>query len=109
MKVSIAFILAVMTFNPAIAGDGKVASLSSRPGPADPSRDVKAWHNEQHGDCKFDKVLEVGPTTSSETGVENIWTVEACGKKFLYRVLVIGKSTVMVSNADGSPAVSQEP
>jgi hypothetical protein len=105
MRVAIAVAVSFAASGLAVAGGSTVASLSSRPGPIDPTRDVKAWHNAQHTTCRFKRVLQVGPAAASEHGVESVWTVEACGRTFSYRVMIIGGSSVMVANADGSPAV----
>lgn len=80
---------------------------------ADISRDVQGWHDEQHADCKFVKVVAAEVITQEPTSIVEHWTIEACkNQQFTYRVFIIpgtGALTDMVSNVDGSPATPAKP
>jgi hypothetical protein len=80
---------------------------------ADITRDVQGWHDMQHSDCKFVKVLGAEVASQDQRSIIEHWTVEACkGQAFIYKVLIIpgtGALTDAVSNLDGSPVGASKP
>ena len=75
---------------------------------ANVTRDVQGWHNAQNPDCLFSRAVKVTVTERDSDGVTERWTIEGCnGRLFDYEAYIMsmgGGITVMVSNADGSPA-----
>jgi hypothetical protein len=74
----------------------------------DISRDVQGWHNMQHADCAFNRVLGANIVKKESGSVVEHWTIEACNnQQFTYRVFIMfhqGGISDSVSNIDGSPA-----
>lgn len=79
----------------------------------DITRDVQGWHDMQHADCQFVRVLGAEVVSQDTKSVTEHWTIEACKRQtFTYKVFIIpgtGAITDAVSNLDGSPIGSGKP
>ncbi|KGQ19262.1 hypothetical protein LF41_2908 [Lysobacter dokdonensis DS-58] len=76
------------------------------------TRDVAGWHNRQHDDCRFKKLLGTSVLETGDGDSTEKWTIEACdGRQFSYQVFVIpapdGSIADMVSNLDEAPIAGE--
>jgi hypothetical protein len=80
---------------------------------ADITRDVQGWHDMQHADCKFVRVLGAEVILQDERSVTEHWTIEACKQQaFTYKVFIVRNPDALsdaVSNVDGSPLQPSKP
>jgi hypothetical protein len=114
-RIFVAAMLGVITFAAQAQMLGIAAPVSalhttvSGRNVGDISKDVQGWHDMQHPNCKFVRVLSAEEAEKSPDGVSEHWTIEACERQqFTYRVYIIksnGAITDSVSNVDGSPLV----
>jgi hypothetical protein len=81
------------------SGSGHIANVT---------RDVQGWHNSQNPNCLFARAVKATVVERDSEGVTERWTIEGCnGRLFDYEAYIMSMGsgiTVMVSNADGSPA-----
>jgi len=73
------------------------------------SRDIQGWHNFQHPDCPYVRVVGAKIVERDSDSTVEHWTIEACKQKqFTYQALILpypdGGIGVSVSNVDLSPA-----
>jgi hypothetical protein len=100
------------TAAPAPPADSLHTSVSGR-NVADITRDVQGWHDMQHANCKFARVLGAEIVSQDEKSITEHWTIEACKQQaFTYKVYIIRSSQAlrdMVSNVDGSAVEPTKP
>jgi hypothetical protein len=77
------------------------------------SRDVAGWHDRQHPECRFTKVLGSSVIEVEDGDATEKWTIEGCdGRQFSYQVFVMpgadGSVVDMVSNLDETPMAGEE-
>jgi hypothetical protein len=64
---------------------------------ADVSSDIQSWHDTQHPDCKFVKVLSASVIEQEQRFVTEHWTIEACKQQsFTYKVWLMPDPKVLV-------------
>ncbi len=105
--VATALLLSACAHQPATSAGGLGTSV--RGGHiANVTRDVQGWHNSQNPNCLFTRAVKATVIERDSDGVTELWTIEGCdGRRFDYETFIMpmgGGITVMVSNADGSPA-----
>lgn len=63
----------------------------------DVGRDIQAWHDEQHPECKFVKVVAAELLAQEERSITEKWTIEACdAREFAYEVFLMPDAEVLV-------------
>lgn len=105
--IATALLLTACAHQPAASYGGLGTSVSGQH-VANVTRDVQGWHNAQNPDCPFTRAVKATVVEEDSDGVTERWTIEGCdGRLFDYEAYIMamgGGLTVMVSNADGSPA-----
>src|SRR5688572_22317052 len=107
MLIATTLLLTACAHQPAASNSGLGTSVSGQH-VANVTRDVQGWHNAQNPDCPFTRAVKATVVDKDSDGVTERWTIEGCdGRLFDYEAYIMpmgGGLTVMVSNADGSPA-----